>query len=53
MHTFDHLYQAYELRVRGETITDTRVGGTFSRGLVTLGGKWTSPVPDSGSHLLR
>jgi ABC-2 type transport system ATP-binding protein/lipopolysaccharide transport system ATP-binding protein len=53
MHTYDHLYQAHELRVRGETVTDTRVGGTFSRGLVALRGKWTSPVPDSGSQLLR
>jgi ABC-2 type transport system ATP-binding protein/lipopolysaccharide transport system ATP-binding protein len=53
MHTYDHLYQAHELRVRGETVIDTRVGGTFSRGLVTLGGRWSSPVPEADSQLLR
>ena len=46
MHTYDHLYQAYELRVRQDT-------GAEDRGLVRLRGRWSSPVPDGTRELLR
>ena len=46
MHTYDHLYQAYELRVRQD-------GGAEERGLVRLRGRWSSPVPDGTRELLR
>jgi ABC-2 type transport system ATP-binding protein/lipopolysaccharide transport system ATP-binding protein len=45
MHTYDHLYQAYELRVRqGEAPED--------RGLIRLAGRWSSPTPDGARELL-
>ncbi len=46
MHTYDHLYQAYELRVRQENAAE-------ARGLVQLRGRWSSPVPDGTRELLR
>jgi ABC-2 type transport system ATP-binding protein/lipopolysaccharide transport system ATP-binding protein len=46
MHTYDHLYQAYELRVRQDA-------GAEERGLVNLRGRWSSPVPDGARELLR
>ncbi len=45
MRTYDHLYQAYELRVRQDS-------GAEDRGLVRLRGKWTSPVPTDARELL-
>jgi lipopolysaccharide transport system ATP-binding protein len=46
MHTYDHLFQGYELRVRSD-------GGAEEHGLVRLRGRWASPVPSASEHLLR
>jgi hypothetical protein len=47
MHTYDHWYQGYELRVR-------QPADDFEpEGLVTLRWHWSSPVPDEPSQLLR
>jgi ABC-type polysaccharide/polyol phosphate transport system ATPase subunit len=46
MHTYDHISQGYELRVRSDT-------GAEERGLVRLRGKWASPVPAASEQLLR
>ena len=46
-HTYDHLYHAYELRVR-QGPDDPE-----DSGLVRLRGAWSSPVPDHPAQLLR
>jgi homopolymeric O-antigen transport system ATP-binding protein len=46
MHTYDHLFQGYELRVRSDS-------GAEERGLVRLRGRWASPVPAASEQLLR
>jgi len=46
MHTYDHLYQAYELRVR------QGAGPEEGRGLVRFRGRWSSPTPDGTRELL-
>jgi ABC-type polysaccharide/polyol phosphate transport system ATPase subunit len=46
MHTYDQIYQGYELRVRSDS-------GAEERGLVRLRGRWTSPVSAASEQLLR
>jgi ABC-type polysaccharide/polyol phosphate transport system ATPase subunit len=46
MHTYDHLYQGYELRVRSDS-------GAEERGLVRLRGRWSTPVSTASEQLLR
>jgi hypothetical protein len=46
-HTYDHLYHAYELRIREGS------GDPEDSGLVRLRGRWSSPVSDLSSQLLR
>jgi homopolymeric O-antigen transport system ATP-binding protein len=47
MHTYDHWYQGYELRVRQAT------EAIEPEGLVSLRWRWSSPVPEAPSQLLR
>jgi ABC-type polysaccharide/polyol phosphate transport system ATPase subunit len=46
MHTYDHLFQGYELRVRSDS-------GAEERGLVRLRGRWASPTPAASEQILR